>query len=149
MSLNAAPRKKSKFPWVPVAWAVGAAVVLGGGGYMLFKPKAPKDPYRTEQVTRGDVTKSVSASGSLQALVTVQVGSQISGQITKVLVDFNSAVMSVEVALEEHAGMRVLISDAPLVEGAYMAAVEAAVGASLEDTAAAAMRAREIVKVHR
>ena len=66
-----------------------------------------------------------------------------------VLVDFNSAVMSVEVALEDCAGMPVVISDAPLVEGAYLAAVEAAVGASLEETAAAALRAREIVKVHR
>ena len=66
-----------------------------------------------------------------------------------VLVDFNSAVMSVEVALEECRGLPVVISDAPLVEGAYLAAVEASVGASLEETAAAALRAREIVKVHR
>ncbi|MDB5469592.1 MAG: efflux transporter periplasmic adaptor subunit [Caulobacter sp.] len=97
MSLSTAPRKKSKFPWVPVAWGVAAAVVLGGGGYMLFKPKAPKDPYRTETVAKGDITKSVSASGSLQALVTVQVGSQISGQITKVLVDFNDYVKAGQV----------------------------------------------------
>ncbi|MDO9337227.1 MAG: efflux RND transporter periplasmic adaptor subunit [Caulobacter sp.] len=83
--------------WVPVAWAVGAAVVLGGGGYLLLKPKADKDPYRTEQVASGDITKSVSASGSLQALVTVQVGSQISGQITKVLVDFNDYVKAGQV----------------------------------------------------
>jgi phosphoenolpyruvate---glycerone phosphotransferase subunit DhaM len=66
-----------------------------------------------------------------------------------VLVDFNSAVLSVEVALEECVGLPVVISDAPLVEGAYLAAVEAAVGASLEETAAAALRAREIIKVHR
>ncbi|HWQ14244.1 MAG TPA: dihydroxyacetone kinase phosphoryl donor subunit DhaM [Roseiflexaceae bacterium] len=66
-----------------------------------------------------------------------------------VLVDFNSAVMSVEVALEESGGLPVVISDAPLVEGAYMAAVEASVGATLEETAAAALRAREMVKVHR
>ena len=65
-----------------------------------------------------------------------------------VLVDFHSAVMSVEAALEECGTMQVVISDAPLVEGAYLAAVEAAVGASLEETAAAALRAREIVKVH-
>ena len=70
MSLNAAPRKKSKFPWVPVAWAVGAAVVLGGGGYMLFKPKAPKDPYRTEQVTRGDVTPGDLAAAGGKGLFT-------------------------------------------------------------------------------
>jgi dihydroxyacetone kinase phosphotransfer subunit len=66
-----------------------------------------------------------------------------------VLVDFNSAVMSVEVALEMLGDLPVLISDAPLVEGAYLAAVEASVGASLEETAAAALRGREMVKVHR
>jgi HlyD family secretion protein len=93
MSLNAASsRRKAKFPWQIVAWIVAAVVVLGGGGYWLLKPKAPKEPYRTEQVASGDITKSVSASGTLQALVTVQVGSQISGQITKVLVDFNDQV---------------------------------------------------------
>lgn len=64
------------------------------------------------------------------------------------LVDFNSAVMSVEAAAEV-LGVAVLISNAPLVEGAYLAAVEASVGASLEETAAAAMRAREIIKVYR
>jgi dihydroxyacetone kinase DhaKLM complex PTS-EIIA-like component DhaM len=41
----------------------------------------------------------------------------------------------------------VLISNAPLVEGTYLAAVEAAVGASLEETAAAALRARDMIKV--
>ncbi|MBX3478847.1 MAG: efflux RND transporter periplasmic adaptor subunit [Caulobacter sp.] len=92
MSLNASPRRKSRFPVVPVAWGVAALLVLGVGGFLMFKPKADKDPYRTEQVARGNITKSVSASGSLEALVTVQVGSQISGQITKVLVDFNDQV---------------------------------------------------------
>jgi len=92
MSPNASTRRKSKFPWVPVAWGAAALIVLGFGGYMLFKPKAEKDPYRTETLARGDITKSVSASGSLEALVTVQVGSQISGQITKILVDFNDQV---------------------------------------------------------
>jgi len=58
----------------------------------MLRPKPPKEPYRTEVLTQGNITRSVSASGSLQALVTVQVGSQISGQITRVLVDFNDFV---------------------------------------------------------
>lgn len=75
-----------------MAWVAAAAVVLGGGGYWLFKPKEAKDPYRLEEVSTGDISRTVSASGVLQALVTVQVGSQISGQITDVLVDFNDPV---------------------------------------------------------
>jgi phosphoenolpyruvate---glycerone phosphotransferase subunit DhaM len=68
---------------------------------------------------------------------------------TLVLVDLGSAVLSVEMAIEALGAGRVLISDAPLVEGAYLAAIEASVAASLEDTAAAALQARMIVKVSR
>lgn len=50
------------------------------------------DPYRTEAAQRGEIVKSVSASGTLEALVTVEVGSQISGQVTQVLVDYNDRV---------------------------------------------------------
>ncbi len=69
--------------------SAAAGVLLGFAGWQLMKAKEPKDPYRTAAVEQGPITKSVSASGTLQALVTVEVGSQISGQITKVLVDFN------------------------------------------------------------
>jgi HlyD family secretion protein len=74
-------------------------IVLGVVALMIvavvacqMRPKPVKDPYRTAAVETGSITKSVSASGSLQALVTVDVGSQISGQITKILVDFNDHV---------------------------------------------------------
>jgi PTS hybrid protein len=68
---------------------------------------------------------------------------------TLVLVDLGSAVLSVEMAIEALGATRVQISDAPLVEGAYLAAIEASVDSSLEETAAAALQAREMVKVHR
>ena len=68
---------------------------------------------------------------------------------TLVLVDLGSAVLSVEMAIEALGGhARVHISDAPLVEGAYLAALEAAAEASLDETAAAALQAREMVKIH-
>ncbi len=62
-----------------------------------------------------------------------------------VLMDLGSAVMSAEMALE---GVThpVRLSNAPLVEGALLAAVEASVGGDLEHTAAAAERARELRK---
>jgi PTS hybrid protein len=65
------------------------------------------------------------------------------------LVDIGGAVLSVEIAIEGLGMPRVLISDAPLVEGAYLAALEAAAGATLEETAAAALQARHMIKVHR
>ena len=62
-----------------------------------------------------------------------------------VLMDLGSAVLSAEAALE---GVRhpVQFSNAPLVEGAILAAVEAASGSDLQRTAAAAERARELQK---
>jgi dihydroxyacetone kinase phosphotransfer subunit len=67
---------------------------------------------------------------------------------TLVLVDLGSAVLSVEMAIEALGATRVQISDAPLVEGAYLAAIEASAESSLEETAAAALQAREMRKVH-
>lgn len=70
---------------------VGLIVALAYGCQML-KPKGPLVPYRTATVERGAITKTVSASGTLQALITVDVGSQISGQISDVKVDYNDQV---------------------------------------------------------
>ena len=72
-----------------------------------------------------------------------------SSEGTLVLVDIGGAVLSVETAIEVLGKTDVLISDAPLVEGAYLAALEAAAGSTLQETAAAALRAREMVKVHK
>src|SRR3954466_14023862 len=49
-------------------------------------------PYKTEPVTRGSVNESVSATGDVSALITVSVGSQVSGIVDKLYVDFNSPV---------------------------------------------------------
>lgn len=68
---------------------------------------------------------------------------------TLVLVDLGSAVLSVEMAIEALGDTnRIYISDAPLVEGAYLAALEASAEATLDETAAAALQARAMVKVH-
>lgn len=67
------------------------AVVLGGWALLRHRPqKAGK--YRTGKVDRGDVTMTVSATGTLSAVTTVQVGSQVSGIIARLHADFNSRV---------------------------------------------------------
>ncbi|HEU5014240.1 MAG TPA: dihydroxyacetone kinase phosphoryl donor subunit DhaM [Roseiflexaceae bacterium] len=71
-----------------------------------------------------------------------------SSEGTLVLVDLGGAVLSVEMAIESLGKTDVIISDAPLVEGAYLAALEAAAGSTLQETAAAALQARALVKVH-
>ncbi|TMB33933.1 MAG: efflux RND transporter periplasmic adaptor subunit [Deltaproteobacteria bacterium] len=50
------------------------------------------DTYRTDPVSRGPVVEMVSATGEVSAIITVNIGSQVSGTISKLFVDFNSTV---------------------------------------------------------
>src|SRR5215468_6288485 len=70
------------------------ALLLGAGvwGYLFAQSRNSSPKYRTVQVERGPLTAAVSATGNLNAVVTVQVGSQVSGMIKELLVDFNSVV---------------------------------------------------------
>jgi len=73
----------------------GLVLVLGAGAaWAYFGPRNGEEApqYRLVRVQRGAIVSSVTASGSLKALVTVQVGSQLSGQIKELHADFNSKV---------------------------------------------------------
>lgn len=82
--------------------------------------------------------------------IAAQLQTILSREGVLVLVDIGGAMLSVETALEVlgDSSIQVKVSDAPLVEGAYMAAIEAAAGSNLDDTAAAALQAREMIKIH-
>ena len=67
-------------------------VTIGVGGYLYARALAARQVYRTAPVTRGALSSAVSATGTLNAVITVQVGSQVSGQIKELIVDFNSQV---------------------------------------------------------
>lgn len=73
-----------------VAAAVVAAVVLLVGWRVSRRPAPPA--YETLAADRGPIVARVTASGTLSALVTVQVGSQVSGRIQSLHADFNSRV---------------------------------------------------------
>ena len=76
--------------WLP--WALGA-VVLAVIGYLFLRPAAAgADAWTTALVERGDLKTSISATGTLQAVLTVQVGSQVTGRIQSLHADFNSIV---------------------------------------------------------
>ena len=75
-------------------------VGLLGVGAWSFGNGAKESPYITGRVQRGDIIQVVSATGTLQAGVTVQVGSQVSGTIAKLHTDFNSQVKKGQVIAE-------------------------------------------------
>ncbi|GEJ57388.1 efflux RND transporter periplasmic adaptor subunit [Anaeromyxobacter diazotrophicus] len=60
----------------------------------------PHPAYRTDRVTRGGVAEVVSATGDVSAVVTVNVGSQVSGTISKLYADFNTPVKKDQVVAE-------------------------------------------------
>ncbi len=59
---------------------------------MSCRGRKQDEQYKTEKATRGDVTMTVTATGTLSAVTTVQVGSQVSGVISRLYADFNSHV---------------------------------------------------------
>lgn len=69
-----------------------ALVGLGGLGYFLTTSRAQGAKFRTAKLDRGVIVTVVSTTGTLNAVTTVLVGSQVSGQIKELLVDFNSPV---------------------------------------------------------
>lgn len=68
-------------------------------GYLLYNRK-PEISYRTVKIERGTVISNVAATGNLSAVTTVQVGTQVSGTIQKLFVDYNSKVKKGQVIAE-------------------------------------------------
>ena len=76
-------------------WAVGAVVVaVAAGALWIYRnAEAHEAPtYRYATITRGNLESTVSATGALSAVTTVQVGTQVSGLVRTIKVDFNDRV---------------------------------------------------------
>jgi len=77
----------------PVIIAIVALVVAAGGFWMWKRSTANAAPtYRFATIEKGDLEAAVSATGTLSAVTTVQVGTQVSGKLTAIMVDFNDHV---------------------------------------------------------
>jgi HlyD family secretion protein len=90
----AGKRKSGWGKWIALL-VLAAGVAAGVAWYK--RPKDDSVDYKTAPLTRGDITQIVTANGQLIAVKNVQVGSQISGIITDIKVDFNSRVKEGEV----------------------------------------------------
>jgi len=77
-----------------IAALVVVLAVLAAGGYALYRSAGTKSGsgYKTEAVKRGDITSSVSATGKLACKTAVLVGTEVSGTIREIYVDYNSPV---------------------------------------------------------
>src|SRR3954463_12355729 len=68
------------------------AVAGSAGGWYYMRKNTKEPEVRTAQVTRGDVVQAVQATGTLEAVTTVQVGTQVGGIIQELYADFNDFV---------------------------------------------------------
>jgi HlyD family secretion protein len=92
-------RKKRVKNWITIA--IIAAVAGLGVWYFFFRGEASQIPFiRFAVMDKGDIVKSVSATGTLQATTTVQVGSQVSGTIKALHADFNTRVKKGDLVAE-------------------------------------------------
>lgn len=97
---------------------VAALIVM----WMQARARAQAPSYQTAAITRGEVTVTVTATGTIQGLNTVEVGAEVSGRIAKVFVDFNDRVEAGQLLAEidpeqfiaavEEAKARIVAADA-------------------------------------
>ena len=80
---------------LPILLAVAALILIGLGLRQCRKSSGPT--FQTATVSRGPITQAVTATGTLNPVQNVQVGSQVSGNIQKLFADFNSIVKAGQV----------------------------------------------------
>ena len=86
---------RSRLPWL-----ISIVIVIAVGGWGMWywwTSGAPPIHYKTAVVDRGPITAIVTATGTINPVVSVQVGSQVSGKVAKLFADFNSKVMKGQV----------------------------------------------------
>jgi HlyD family secretion protein len=79
--------KRSLWAWTAVVLAVAA-----GGAYLVLHGRRDEIKWRTAKVDQGSITQRVTATGTLNALIQVAVGTQVSGVVTDLMADFSSLV---------------------------------------------------------
>lgn len=80
-----------------------ALLALAIGGFYYYQQKKilkPEDLYRFQEITQGDVAQAVSANGTLNPVTLISIGTQVSGRVSKLYVDFNDKVEKGQILLE-------------------------------------------------
>ncbi len=129
-------------------WLLLAVVAVIGGAAAYYHANADDDrpQYTTATITREDLVDSVEATGTLGAVTTVQVGSQVSGTIASLNADFNSEVKKGQViARLDPSLMQAQVDQAAATIERLQADVDRA-QAALEDARLKAERGRELLK---
>jgi HlyD family secretion protein len=115
-------------------------LVLGGvaaGGYLYYEGQQQPPRYLTAAIERGAIATTVNATGVVNAVTTVQVGSQVSGIIQKLFVDFNSPVKEGEIIAQiDPAPLSTKVAQARANVASALAAVQVAQATTINAKAA-------------
>ncbi|HEU4686353.1 MAG TPA: efflux RND transporter periplasmic adaptor subunit [Nitrospira sp.] len=132
-----APRRPAESQ-LSMALGLAALVLLGMAAFWYWTTSGPPPPaYKTASVDRGPITAIVTATGTVNPVISVQVGSQVSGKIAALFADFNSVVAQGQVLAQiDQAPFKARVSQA-------RAAVKSARGNVAKAKIAAAQRKRE------
>jgi HlyD family secretion protein len=86
----------------PIALSLLAVALISAGIaiYRQFYLPSPEQQYRLQAVEKGDISQTVSANGTINPVTLVSVGTQVSGTVKKLYVDFNSKVEKGQILLE-------------------------------------------------
>jgi HlyD family secretion protein len=118
---------------------LGASAIAG---YFYYNSRQVPPNYLTARVERGRIATTVNATGTLNAVITVQVGSQVSGTIQKLFVDYNSPVTEGQIIAQiDPASFEARVSQARANVASAGAAVQVA-GANVDNSKATIETAR-------
>ena len=90
--VEALPPQKKTRRWRSLSVAGGIALLIGIVTWSWWNDGAPPAQFKTASVDRGPITSIVTATGTVNPVVSVQVGSQVSGKVANLSADFNSIV---------------------------------------------------------
>lgn len=134
----------------PVFWLALGLIIISIAGYWFWQAKRatqalPK--YTTQEVTRGDLTLTVTANGTIQPTRSINIGSELSGTVRKVNVDVNDVIKKGQVLVELDTSK---LSDQVLRSKAALAVAIAKVAqteATIRETASSLQRLEEVARL--
>jgi HlyD family secretion protein len=131
-------------------WFALIALTVAGGGYVYWQQSQQRKAtpsYISEPAARGDLTLTVTANGTLQPTRTVNIGSELSGTVLRVLVDVNDRVKKGQVLVELDTSK---FNDQVLRSKAALASAQAQLAqavATVKESAASLARLEEVAKL--
>ena len=125
------------------------AILFGIGWsiwHFFFKEEEVHYGLTTSRVSRGDITSTVTATGELNAISVVEIGTQVSGTVQEIYVDFNSVVKAGQlIALIDPSVLKLTLSEQEATLGVYQATVQSNL-ASLKDAERKLKRNQDLFK---